>query len=127
MTQNTISAALGDYLETIYVLSLDNPAVRITDVARRLGISKPSANRAVNSLKERDYVSHEPYGDILLTESGRRYAEEMYRRHRVIKNFLVEVLESDEDEAERESRLIEHSVSSATVEKIESFVTRYLT
>ncbi len=121
----TISTALEDYLEAIYILSADNPAVRITDVARYLGISKPSANRAVNSLKAQGYVDHEPYGDILLTERGRQHADTVYSRHRLIKKFLVSVLGVEEENADCEACLIEHSVSQDTVDKIESFINEY--
>lgn len=121
----TISTALEDYLEAIYVLSLENAAVRITDVARCLGISKPSANRAVNSLKAQGYVDHEPYGDILLTEKGKAHADTVYNRHKLIKKFLVDVLEVTEEEAEREACMIEHSVSQSTVDKIESFIIQH--
>lgn len=122
---SAISAALEDYLSAIYILSEENPAVRITDVAKHLGISKPSANRAVNSLKTRGYVFHEPYGDILLTDKGRDHANAMSSRHKLIKKFLVDVLGVDTDDAERESCMIEHSVSQSTVDKIASFVSSY--
>ena len=38
-----LSASLEDYLKEIYLLNLEGQEVRITDIARSLGISKPSA------------------------------------------------------------------------------------
>lgn len=46
-----ISNALGEYLSAVYELSESKPSVRITDVALYMNISKPSVNRAMNSLK----------------------------------------------------------------------------
>ena len=113
-----ISEALEYYLEAIYVLSADKPAVRITDIAMYLGISKPSVNRAVNSLKNAGLVEHEPYGDISLTECGCVMGKNCLTKHRSITRFFVEVLNLDDAAAESEACKIEHSLSQKTVERM---------
>ena len=106
-----ISSALEDYLESIYEISKQKTSVRITDIALALKISKPSVNRAVNTLKKQGLVSHEP-------ELG----EAVYHRHTMIKKFLVNVLHIPEDDAEKEACQIEHNISQNTVEKMKSFM-----
>ena len=69
-----LSASLEDYLKEIYLLNLEGQEVRVTDIARSLGISKPSVNRAMNTLKELQLLEHEHYGKIILTESGSEYS-----------------------------------------------------
>ena len=64
-----LSASLEDYLKEIYLLNLEGQEVRITDIARSLGISKPSVNRAMNTLKELELLEHEHYGKITLTQA----------------------------------------------------------
>ena len=93
-----------------------------TDIALALKISKPSVNRAVNTLKKQGLVSHEPYGDIILTEKGFELGEAVYHRHTMIKKFLVNVLHIPEDDAEKEACQIEHNISQNTVEKMKSFM-----
>lgn len=66
-----LSSSLEDYLREIYVLEQKNKEVRVTDVAQLLGISKPSVNRAMNTLKEQGYIEHEHYGTIRLTNGAR--------------------------------------------------------
>ena len=105
-----ISSALEDYLESIYEISKQKTSVRITDIALALKISKPSVNRAVNTLKKQGLVSHEPYGDIILTEKGFELGEAVYHRH------------IPEDDAEKEACQIEHNISQNTVEKMKSFM-----
>lgn len=117
-----ISNALEDYLKAIYIISNTKSGVRITDIALRLGLSKPSVNRAVNSLKKYGLVSHEPYGDITLTERGREIGETVSRRHYMIREFLVNVLSLTEDEAENEACRIEHNISQNTVDKMKNFM-----
>lgn len=117
-----ISEALEDYLEAIYLFSRKKSSVRITDIAIHLGISKPSVNRAVNTLKKQGYVSHEPYGDVILTEKGRALGYDLYDRHRMIKKFLINVLHLSVDEAEKEACQIEHNISQSTVDKMVRFM-----
>lgn len=118
----SISNALGYYLEAIYFLSLKKSVVRITDISIHLGISKPSVNRAVNALKSHGLVSHEPYGDIVLTEKGQNLGSSMYGRHKQIRRFLMNVLKMSEEDAENEAYNIEHNISQNTVDKMVSFM-----
>lgn len=119
---NEISESLEDYLETIYALSLVHDEIRITDIAHQLGISKPSVNRAVNSLKNAGLVDHEPYGDIILTEYGLEKGRECYQKHLSITKFFIEVLDMEQDAAETEACKIEHSLSPNTVDKMENYM-----
>ncbi|MGN0164237.1 MAG: metal-dependent transcriptional regulator [Candidatus Ornithomonoglobus sp.] len=122
INSGVISEAMEDYLEAIYMLSLDRPAVRITDIAIHLGLSKPSVNRAVNSLKRAGLVEHEPYGDIILTSHGISKGEECYLKRKSITRFLIEVLKLEKDIAEEEASKIEHSLSANTVDKMLSYM-----
>lgn len=117
-----ISGAQEDYLKAIYVLSKKKPVVRITDIALYLGISKPSVNRAVNTLKRRGLVFHEPYGDITLTAEGERLGNAFFCRHNVIKKFLTDVLSVPEEQAELEAKSIGNTVSLSTVEKMAEYM-----
>ena len=117
-----ISSALEDYLESIYTLAQKQPAVRITDIAMYLGISKPSVNRAVNALKMRGYVSHEPYGDIMLTEKGSTAGNTLRNRHKMIKRFLVNVLDLSAEDAEGEANRMSRNISQETVDKMIVFM-----
>ncbi len=94
-------AHLKIIFESIYEISKQKTSVRITDIALALKISKPSVNRAVNTLKKQGLVSHEPYGDIILTEKGFELGEAVYHRHTMIKKFLVNVLHIPEDDAKK--------------------------
>ena len=42
-----MTIAMQNYLELIYELSLDGKKARVSDIARQLGVSKPSVNNAV--------------------------------------------------------------------------------
>ena len=120
-----ITPSLEDYLEAILFLMEKEQAVRVTDVANYLGISKPSVNKAINNLKAMELVNHEHYGLLDLTEKGRQIAVEVAKRHVVITEFLEKYLGIDAKTAEKEACLLEHSMSVDTVDKLEVFLKKY--
>lgn len=121
-SNSKISASLEDYLEAIYFLNGKNDYVRVTDIAAELGISKPSVNRAVNTLKERGFVDHEHYGGLKLTPEGTKIAMAVAERHFMLKKFFMDILGVEEHTAESEACEIEHVLSSGTIEKISEYM-----
>lgn len=114
------SESLEDYLEAIYMLGGTN--VRSVDLANHLHISKASVNRAVNTLMENKLVQKELYGDISLTKLGVKNSQRVFKKHLLIKRFLVEFLHVDEAIANDEACGIEHNISEDTAEKLENFI-----
>ncbi|MBR6034315.1 MAG: hypothetical protein IKP28_06315 [Clostridia bacterium] len=47
-----VSKSQEEYLKTIYVLSRQSEAVRVTDIANKMNCSKPSVNKVLHSLKD---------------------------------------------------------------------------
>ena len=119
-----LSASLEDYLKEIYLLNLEGQEVRVTDIARSLGISKPSVNRAMNTLKELQLLEHEHYGKIILTESGSDMAKNILDTNKIIYRFLTEILDVDEQTAIAEADLMEHDISKGTRKKLKKFINR---
>ena len=70
-----------DYLETILVLHKKLGAVRSVDVARYMGVSKPSVCVAVNTLKDGGFLTMDEDHFLHLTNEGRATAEKIYERH----------------------------------------------
>ena len=120
-----ISSALADYLEAVYIISLSKKHVRVTDISNYLSISKPSVNRAVNTLKSNGLVTHEPYGDIILTDDGLAAGKMIRNRRTVIKDFLTNILSVNETDAENESRSMSRYISQNTVARMEGYMAHY--
>lgn len=98
------------YLESILVLSQKKAPVRSMDVAKYLGVSKPSVSRAMAILKNGNYVRIDEQGYITLAEAGRKIAEKIYERHVVLSEFLVG-LGVNRQTAEEDACRIEHIIS----------------
>lgn len=120
-----LGESLEDYLETLLILGKENEKIRCVDVAKRMNVSKPSVNKAMNVLKEKGYVQQETYGDIHFTPEGKELAEKVYQRHTTVQSFLQHVLGVDEETAEEEACHIEHVISEDTFIKIKDFLDNY--
>ena len=70
-----------DYLEAILVLYKKFGSVRSVDIARHMGVSKPSVCHAVNVLCDGGFLTKDDKHFISLTEEGRKVAEKIYERH----------------------------------------------
>lgn len=105
-----------DYLEGILLLSRELEFVHRIDLARRMGVSQPAVQKAVKLLQAEGLVSAEGM-HIYLTQSGRSYAEEIYRRHCAIRAFLV-MHGVNEKDADADACVMEHGLSQATYDMI---------
>ena len=114
-----------DYLETILILHKNTGFVRSIDIANELGYSKPSISRAVGILKSDGYITVEPSGQIVLTDSGRAKAEQVYERHLMLRKFLTDILGVSAENSEQDACRIEHILSDETYEKLKGFVESY--
>ena len=80
-----------NYLETIYMLSLEKPYVRAIDIVNDLGFSKPSVSIAMKQFRENGYIEVDGDGFITLTEKGLEIALRMYERHEIIARILMAI------------------------------------
>ena len=112
-----------DYLEAILVLHKKMGMVRSVDVARHLGVSKPSvchavavpAGRAGFLIMDEDHFLH-------LTEQGRKIAEKIYERAIVFLPHGLWRPVVDLKIAEKDACRIEHVVSDETFSRLKEKV-----
>ena len=105
------------YLETILILKNRFGYVRSIDIANEMGVSKPSVSRAVGLLKDNGYITFDPNGMILLTDSGKTVAEKIYERHNILTQFFIQLGVSEENSSHDACR-IEHVISDETIDVI---------
>src|SRR5690606_12901360 len=88
MPLSQLSASTQDYLKCIWTLQeWSEGPVSVTALAERLGVRTSSASDGVKKLAEHGLVDHVTYGGITLTETGRKHALAMVRRHRLLETF----------------------------------------
>ncbi len=120
--QSDLSPNMEDYLETIYLQDIGGQAAKVKNIADAMGVSKPSVTEALSVLQDRGLVLHQKYGDIELTDKGRLTAEEIYRRHKLLRSFFTDVLGLTDDLAEDDACKVEHLISPETTHRFEVFL-----
>lgn len=121
MTQ-PLTPALEDYLEVIYQLSQENGTARISDIAQKMDIAKPSVTQAITALRREGMVYQDRYGPVLLTPKGEKRASEVWYRHRVIRRYLEEALQVSPATADHDACIMEHNISEETFTQIEKWL-----
>ena len=61
-----------NYLETILLLEKSNGVVRSIDVAKTLGVTKPSVSRAMGKLKDAGLIEMDENNKIVFTKKGKK-------------------------------------------------------
>ena len=114
-------AVLEDYAEMIDDLTQDLGEARITDIAARMGVTHPTATKAVARLKREGLAVSRPYRGVFLTGTGAELAARVRARHRTVVDLLVAVGVPQET-AELDAEGLEHHVSEVTLHAFEAFL-----
>ena len=90
------SSTVEDYIKHIYLVSEKSgkDQVSMGSVAEALGVVPGTATTMVKALADAGLVDYAPRVGVHLTVHGRKLALHVLRRHRLIEQFLVEVLVS---------------------------------
>ena len=118
-TPPDLTVAVQDYLKAIYVLESTGERVTTSALARRMGVSAPSATAMTKRLDELGLVERLPYRGVALTDDGRRGALEVVRHHRLLERYLADRLGLALDEVHAEAELLEHVLSEELEAKID--------
>jgi DtxR family Mn-dependent transcriptional regulator len=103
--------AVEEYLETIYELEEAGIVPMRARIVERLGVSAPSVSETVKRLEREGYLTLDESKAMVLTESGRKYATDMVRRHRLAERLLVDVLHVPWHQVHDEACRLEHAIS----------------
>ena len=109
-----------DYLETILLLAESQPVVHRVDVAKQMDVSQAAVNKAVKLLCEKGYV-YEDGKHLYLTPTGKAYAEKVYEKHCIIREYLEKNGVSAAT-AEEDACRMEHLLSNETFQMMKKFL-----
>lgn len=115
---------LEDYVELVADLIAAHGEARATDVAKRLGVTHPTAIKTLARLKREGLVTSRPYRGIFLTEAGAALAERVRARHRLIVD-LLRAVGVPAEAAEADAEGMEHHASDATLDAFAQFLGRH--
>ena len=114
-----LHASGEDYLEAILVLQKQKGIVRSVDMARHMGVSKPSVCHAVATLKNGGFLTMDDGFFLHLTNIGREVAEQIYEKHRFFTERLI-AAGVDSEIAEADACRIEHVISEESFRRLKA-------
>ena len=121
-----ISKSLEEYLKNMYILNKKTGNIRVTDIANKMNCTKASVNKAINNLKENNLINYETYGKIELTQEGENLAKKILEAYDIVYIFLRDVLNLDEQNAEKEAEKIKMAITDDTINKLAKYVHKEL-
>jgi DtxR family Mn-dependent transcriptional regulator len=120
--KKSLTASLEDYLEAIFHVAAEKGAARAKDISKRMKVNSSSVTGALRALADRGLVNYAPYDIVTLTSKGTRVAEDVIRRHEVLRDFFVKVLAVDEAEGEEGACKMEHAVPRNILERLVQYI-----
>ncbi|MCK5384671.1 MAG: manganese-binding transcriptional regulator MntR [Alphaproteobacteria bacterium] len=114
------SETTEDYVTLIADLLDAHQEARLSDLAKRLGVSSPTVSKILGRLKEEGYIESRPYRSIFLTAKGWDLAQTCKQRHNIILDFLIALGVSHET-AHFDTEGIEHHISKETLNLFQKF------
>jgi len=114
--------SIEDYLKAIYDLSQIKQPASTTDISKTLKVAPASVTEMLKKLAEKGYITHSPYHGTRLTTSGKRTAENIVRKHRLLERFLHDVLKVDKTQVHYQACGMEHSLSDEAAESLCRFL-----
>lgn len=124
MENRAFGRGAEDFLLALYQLSSNKSAseVRLSSISCALGVSRPAASKMAKYLSKNGLLSKSRYSKVCFTAKGRRLAETVLRRHRLIEVFLHDFLGLRGKELEEQAHALEHALSDRAARRLDAFL-----
>ena len=109
---------ISRYLEALYYMWSEGEPPRSARLADWLGVTRPTVTVALRRMTRDGMVRMNNRKEIELTAAGRRAAESIVRRHRIMERWLTDVLGLDWVTADAEAARLEHAVSEVVEQRL---------
>ena len=116
------SAAVEDYVKTIYKLQTQTEAVSTSALAERTGTTAAAVTKMLKHLAQLNLVSYTPYYGVRLSPLGEKIALEVIRHHRLLELYLAQAMGYSWDQVDAEAEKLEHVISEEFEERIDALL-----
>ena len=119
------SSTVENYLKALYQAeaTLDGKTlVPMGQLAAAVKVAPGTATTMIKALAESGLVEYEPYLGVRLSPAGSKLAALVLRRHRMIEQFLVEVMGMSWTDVHDDAEQLEHVVSDKLIERMDAML-----
>ncbi|MCL2104605.1 MAG: metal-dependent transcriptional regulator [Kiritimatiellaeota bacterium] len=118
---NTTTSA-EDCLEIIARLTERDGHAHVSDIARQLGITKPSVTATLKTLADRGLVQYVSYQPVELTRKGEQVASKVIGKHQTLQRFLTQCLDLPTEHADSLACKLEHELDDVAYGRLRQFL-----
>ena len=111
-----------NYLKAIFHLIKADDTVTVTDLSKFLNIKMPSVNSMMKKFVEKEWVRYESYKPLEVTETGKKEAALIVRKHRLTEMFLVKKMNIGWENVHDIAEQLEHIHSEEFFDKMDELL-----
>lgn len=117
-----ISLSEENYLKAIFHLADKENTVTINEISKFLDVKMPSVNNMMKKFAEKNWVHYESYKPLKITDSGKKQAALVVRKHRLTEMFLVEKMNFGWENVHEIAEQLEHIHSETFFDKMDEIL-----
>lgn len=117
-----ISLSEENYLKAIFHLADKENTVTINEISKFLDVKMPSVNNMMKKFAEKNWVRYESYKPLKITDSGKKQAALVVRKHRLTEMFLVEKMNFGWENVHEIAEQLEHIHSEIFFDKMDEIL-----
>lgn len=111
-----------NYLKALFHLVDNEGKVTINELSKFLGVKMPSVNNMMKKFADKKWVIYETYKPLVVTESGKREAALVVRKHRLTEMFLVKKMNFGWENVHEIAEQLEHVHSQVFFDKMDEIL-----
>lgn len=109
-------------MQAIFRFQQEKQFARVSDVASALKVARSAVTAALHSLSKKGLVNYQPYAPVTLSAKGRERAEQIVLRHRIIADFLENVLAIPKYQTQSAACKMEHNADAKIFDRFVCFL-----
>ncbi|WP_124640463.1 metal-dependent transcriptional regulator [Amniculibacterium aquaticum] len=120
MLRNTLTEE--NYLKAFFHLANEKNEVSVNEISKFLNVKMPTVNNMMKKFAEKKWIVYESYKPIKITESGRKEAALVVRKHRLTEMFLVKKMNFGWENVHEIAEQLEHVHSPIFFDKMDELL-----
>jgi Mn-dependent DtxR family transcriptional regulator len=121
---NQTTHSVAHHLMAIYDLLNEHGYARVTDVAKRLNITRGSASLTLKAIKEKGLILEDENRFLLLSDRAKKIVQALKERNKIIREFFVDVLGVNPEQAEIDACKVEHLISEEVTKALKKYMAK---
>ena len=117
-----ITPTREDYIRAVYLLQEQGIHVRIIDITHYLHLARSTVSERIHDLEHTRLIKTDRSQGIIFTTQGKKLAERLTYKHRLIEVFLHKILNVDPEKVHAEANQLEHGFSEEVIQHLAKFL-----